>query len=547
MPTTSTPDRVALPPLRVGILLGARRLPRWILALLDEIDDANFADLDVVALLRSEDPPVAGVGLPLRLLDAVDARALAPRRDACEMAELRPAAAHDPLPEFSTTADAMRELSKRRLDVVLVLGADGEGLAGCATHGAWSVVFGDLDGYRGEPPYVWELHDRARVSGTVLRADCDDASHVLYRSYSPTDAVSVRRNRSTAAWKVVRATLLRLRELQLLGRESLLAHAGQLSADAADKSVRSVRARDVGRVGVAMGRTGLRRWLEARSQRGEWFVAYRERHGWPPWDSAAPYHLLDAPPGRFFADPFLFERDGRHFLFVEDFDDSMRRAAISVIELLSDGSPTRADVVLERDYHLSYPFVFEHEGDVYMVPESSASRCVELYRADRFPHEWSLERVLLEDMQVDDATLLRHDGRFWLFASIAADGTRPVDGELFLFSSASLSAEWVPHPWNPVVADARSARPAGRVFSERGMLIRPAQDCSVRYGYATVFNRIDALSETEYREVPLARLGPEWADGNLGTHTYSRDSVYEAVDGLRQHLRFGKRRVHPSV
>jgi hypothetical protein len=91
---------------------------------------------------------------------------------------------------------------------------------------------------------------------------------------------------------------------------------------------------------------------------------------------------------------------------------------------------------------------------------------------------------------------------------------------------------WEPHPRNPVVSDVRRARPAGRPFRDESRgLIRPSQDCSGLYGSAVVFNRIEELSETGYRETPIGRLEPGWRHANLGTHTYSASETWEAVDG----------------
>ena len=72
----------------------------------------------------------------------------------------------------------------------------------------------------------------------------------------------------------------------------------------------------------------------------------------------------------------------------------------------------------------------------------------------------------------------------------------------------------------------------GRPFrDESGDLIRPSQDCSGFYGSAVVFNRVEELSETEYRETAVGRLEPSWRRSNLGTHTYTRSDTWEAVDG----------------
>ena len=188
--------------------------------------------------------------------------------------------------------------------------------------------------------------------------------------------------------------------------------------------------------------------------------------------------------------------------------------------------------VLECDHHLSYPFVFEHERAIYMLPETGEAGRVELYRAVEFPDSWRLDRVLLDGLTALDATLHIEAGLLWLFANIVeGHGDK---GELWLFSSRSLDGKWRPHPQNPIVTDPGTARPAGRLFRRGGVLIRPGQDCSRRYGEAVVLNRVDALSTTEYRETPVDRIEADWMPGIEATHTYTFDSRCECFDGYRR-------------
>jgi hypothetical protein len=231
------------------------------------------------------------------------------------------------------------------------------------------------------------------------------------------------------------------------------------------------------------------------------------------------------------ADPFPVEVDGRHFLFVEDYSHEAGRGAISVTEAGADGTWSPPRRVLEREHHLSYPFVFEHEGEVYMLPETGETGRIELHHAVDFPYGWQLDRVLLDGLTAVDATLHKEDGLFWLFANVV-EGEEDR-GELWLFSSRSLDGEWRPHARNPIVTDPGTARPAGRLFKRGGILIRPSQDCSRGYGEAVVLNRVDALSPSEYRETPVARIEPNWLTGLEGTHTYTFDSRYEYLDGHR--------------
>jgi len=49
---------------------------------------------------------------------------------------------------------------------------------------------------------------------------------------------------------------------------------------------------------------------------------------------------------------------------------------------------TYQQIVLDEPYHLSYPYVFEWQGDYYMVPESYQVNSILLYRAVNFPTDW---------------------------------------------------------------------------------------------------------------------------------------------------------------
>ena len=69
--------------------------------------------------------------------------------------------------------------------------------------------------------------------------------------------------------------------------------------------------------------------------------------------------------------------------------------------------------------------------------------------------------------------------------------------------------------WYPTAAG--HDRRAGCFFWD-DCLIRPAQDCSGRYGRAVVLNRVDALNEHSYAETPIGRIDGSALPGNRGTH-----------------------------
>jgi hypothetical protein len=107
----------------------------------------------------------------------------------------------------------------------------------------------------------------------------------------------------------------------------------------------------------------------------------------------------------------------RWILFEERISSGPGR--IAAVEVGPSGVIGTPIPVLERPYHLSYPFIFEWDGTTYMVPETEENRTVELSRAEEFPTRWTLDRVLLAGLRAVDGTLAQIDGRWWMFVNIA--------------------------------------------------------------------------------------------------------------------------------
>lgn len=250
------------------------------------------------------------------------------------------------------------------------------------------------------------------------------------------------------------------------------------------------------------------------SEIGRWSA---EGHCWLPDDGQ-----------RYFADPFLFEHEGKTIVFCEEVPASTGKGVISCFTIDADGKPGAVTTVLERPYHLSYPFVFEHDGEIFMIPETLANRTVELYRAERFPDRWVLDTVLLSDVAASDATIIRHNGRFWLFATEEQGGSSWDC--LSVWHAGRLRGPWLPHPMNPVLIDASSARPAGPSIRCDGLLLRPAQDCSRVYGGGVVVKQITRLDTDAFEEQEHTVDGVPCRVS--GIHTVGQSAGWQSVDML---------------
>ena len=240
--------------------------------------------------------------------------------------------------------------------------------------------------------------------------------------------------------------------------------------------------------------------------------------------------------GRFVADPVAFQHNAIDALFFEEYPHDTRRGFIACAVLNDNGTLGPAKPVLARPYHLSYPFVFQSGHDIFMLPESSANKTVDLYRCTTFPFEWQFEKTLLNNISITDATVHFDGQRWWMFATVGENGAYAWD-ELHLFMSDSPDGDWTPHPNNPVKCDARTARPAGQLFVKNGRLLRPTQDCSRRYGGGVILCEVQLLTPTEFVEREVERIAPEQFVDAEGLHTLSATNRLEVID-VRPKLRW---------
>lgn len=208
--------------------------------------------------------------------------------------------------------------------------------------------------------------------------------------------------------------------------------------------------------------------------------------------------LPDMPPFCFLADPFGVWRDGILNLFVETYDYRVRIGAIELLRYDTDLHLIDRQMVLEEPWHLSYPIVWEAEGETWMLPEAHRSGKLTLYRADPFPTRWVPETVIeLGGKIAVDATPFHHDGRWWLLYA-AANDEESKTGALYAAFADRLTGPWTPHPLNPVRLGVDSTRPGGTVAVIDGKPVLPVQDCTNTYGGAIRALTIDRLSPTDF-------------------------------------------------
>jgi hypothetical protein len=236
----------------------------------------------------------------------------------------------------------------------------------------------------------------------------------------------------------------------------------------------------------------------------------------------------------FLADPFGLWRDGRLHLFAEAYDYREKHGRIELLILDRDHAVAERRTVLAEPWHLSYPFVFEADGETWMLPEAFRSGRLTLYRAAEFPDRWERAAEITLDSPAVDATPLFHDGLWWLLYSPSTDRLAKIS-HLHLAYAERLTGPWHCHPGNPVRIDRASARPGGTPMAIDGRLMMPMQDCTRTYGGAIRPLWIDRLDPQNFAAAPGEAIAPpaSFAPTREGLHTLSACGPVTLIDAKR--------------
>jgi hypothetical protein len=240
----------------------------------------------------------------------------------------------------------------------------------------------------------------------------------------------------------------------------------------------------------------------------------------------------------FVADPFITRTHAGWFMFMEVMDAGRGMGQIG-LAFSRDGLQWKyKQIVLIEPYHLSYPYVFETEGNYYLIPESFQAHGVHLYQATHFPTDWKFFGTLISAPYIVDSSIFHYQGQWWLWADTSPQQRHDT---LRLFFATDLLGPWKEHPLSPVITgDATAARPAGRAVFWNGNIIRFAQNCERSYGTAVRAFQVTNLSSSTFSERPCCGadvIGPSRSYWNsAGMHHIDPQPVegghwLAAVDG----------------
>ncbi|KAL7589265.1 hypothetical protein Lser_V15G36451 [Lactuca serriola] len=238
-------------------------------------------------------------------------------------------------------------------------------------------------------------------------------------------------------------------------------------------------------------------------------------------------------PSNYVADPFLYAKDDFLYMFFENKNVITMQGDIGVARSNDNGvNWEQLGVVLDEDWHLSHPYVFNYNHQIYMMPQGSGTRDIRLYKSIEFPFKWKLEKIILERPLVN-SVIIYHENMYWIFGSYQ---TRLTFGDLEIWYSKTPFGPWTPHMKNPFTGP----RNGGRPFVYNGNLYRLGHSENIRVfkiEHLTTHHYIE--SEVDFKVEKSTKGINAWNGArshHLDVHRLRTGEWVAVADGDRTHF-----------
>ena len=507
--------------LKIGLMLDSTNVPHWVHLMVEKINQSNYAKIELVIINGSKISKNTILSkiknnrnyFLYKIYTKFENKIYTPKLDSFKTYDLKNELINvkkfTAIPKQTKYSDwikpeDIKKILDNDLDVIVRLGfriLRGEILKS-AKCGVWSFHHGDNDVNRGGPAGFWEVFQNHPVTGSILQMigeELDDGK-VLAKSFSTTDPILVKRNCNNYYNKTLSFLPRKLKELHELGKDRFLEKVEKENENIKFYSNRLyVKPTNSEFFRMSCSNFGkfLKRNLENTYSFEQWGLLFdiKKEISKSMWR----YKKILPPKDRFWADPHIVTIDENYFIFIEEYLYNQSKGHIAVIKMDKEGNYDYLGKVLEKDYHLSYPFVFEFENNFYMIPETASNNNIEVYKCTDFPKKWEYHGEIMNNINAVDTTIFNHNNKWWMFTGVKENIGGSNSDELFLFYADSpLSNKWKPHPKNPIISDVRQARPAGKIFSFKGDIYRPSQNSSKFYGYGISINKIKRVHTFGY-------------------------------------------------
>lgn len=423
----------------------------------------------------------------------------------------------------------VNKIKSQNLDIILRFGSGilkGK-ILNCAKYGILSFHHGDNNFFRGGPPGFWEVFEKKSETGFVIQKLNEhlDGGDVLFRGYVATklfyflNKVSIYKNSA----RYLSLVLSRILDKNIVKTENKIYY-NRLYKDPNFFEIIKYIFNTYSNILVVI----IKKFILYKNIR--WFVAFKKSTELNKFriDQFNSINIRDKDI--FIADPFLFSKKNKDYLFVEKFSFKENKGVISCFLLTKNKYHFLGDAITE-DFHLSFPYIFKYNNKIYMCPETHQKRDIRIYECTKFPLKWKLSKIIMNDISAVDTVIFKKNGFWWLVTCVSNCNNRDFNElNIFYSDNGPLSDSWKSHKLNPIFVDSRTARNAGIIYKNKKIFRVSQKNAFNFYGKKIFLNEILTLNKNEYVEKFHSSVKANFLMNIKGIHHMHLNKNYIAFD-----------------
>ncbi len=240
------------------------------------------------------------------------------------------------------------------------------------------------------------------------------------------------------------------------------------------------------------------------------------------------------------ADPFIIIHEDKIYIFFEEFDIKERRGYLCVGEFNeSNNTLDQVKIILSKEYHLSYPNIFQYKGEYYLIPETEENNSIDLYKFISFPHSLIFIRRIASDLKAVDTEFFLIDNQEFLFTSLSGEGYSFDDNLHYLILRDGLlgNSMYGIGDFKLFSSSNKNSRNAGKYFYVNEELYRYSQDSTLRYGANLNLVKMNIHDLDNKHEKIIKKIFPQL--GYICRHTMNNNGGYTVTDAKKINANFG--------
>lgn len=535
--------------IRIGILVNDLTIPFWLAESIKEIQSSDYAEIGAIIKKRKQHATKPTnykeiiASLPFLIANKLDQIIFKTSHDALSRVSISSVLPNYELVEVDTIetkhTDLFTNLSIEKvksldLDILFRSGfkiLKGDILTKVSKLGVWSFHHGNNRYYRGKPAAFWEVYHNNPTTGFILQQLTEelDGGYIISQGEISTLNFSLYKTRQLLYWDAQGMFNLTLKKVFQKGTDVFSKEIHQTQGlKLYDRKLYTIPTFTEGLFYLIRM---LHKWTFIKTNKylsnrnRDWYLGWMTKH---ENISLRKIKKIIPPKNHFWADPFVVSFQNEELLFFEDFEYSKNKGIISYCKFDNQTKTFgRPKPVLETDYHLSFPFTFVKDEELFVIPETKSANHIALYK-------WTDEKlqfqgILIDNIKAVDTYVLFKDGKYWLFTSQQISNFGTIFHQHIYFAD-KLEGPYTAHAMNPINNSSTLSRAAGGILKIGDDLYRSSQDCSETYGQKIRLYKIVNLTTKDYEEIHTDTIEAKWEKGMEKTHTFNQSNNLVVID-----------------